>query len=109
MMAVLVAGCLRGVLSQGCSECVFVMQVELFEATAQKKEASANLRMVSFLEKEVCVCRTLYYFFFFRYHEHSYFIVLYPGFIFELSFPKTGEIHERLRINNPFGIFYFPW
>jgi len=32
------------------------MQVELFEATTQKKEASANLRMVSFLEKEVKSC-----------------------------------------------------
>lgn len=30
--------------------------VELFEATTQKKEASANLRMVSFLEKEARGC-----------------------------------------------------
>ena len=39
MMGVLVAGCLKGIVS-GCSECVLVIQVELFEATAQKKEAS---------------------------------------------------------------------
>ena len=49
------------------------------------------------------------FFFFFRYCQISYCLVLYTGFILPLSFPKSGGVDDRLHICPLCGIFYFPW
>ena len=66
-----------------------------------------NIKVEWTVDSMVTQAELSYFDIFFRYCEHSN--LLYTGLFLELSFSKSGGVHDRLHISPLSGIFYFHW